>query len=187
MKIEATSLPGVLLLTPVIYRDDRGAFSETFNLREFAEAGLPTNWVQDNFSISRKNVLRGIHYQIAQPQGKLVRVTHGAVFDVAVDLRRGSPAFGRHLAVELSGEDGKMLWIPPGLGHAFLVLSEVAGFAYKVTDYYSPAAERTILWSDPDLAISWPVAEGDAIVSAKDKNGCRLQAAELGERLGPFS
>jgi dTDP-4-dehydrorhamnose 3,5-epimerase len=178
MKIEATSLPGVLMLTPAIYRDDRGAFSETFNLRQFTEAGLPTNWVQDNFSISRKNVLRGIHYQIVQPQAKLVRVTHGKVFDVAVDLRRSSPAFGRHVAVELSEENGKMLWIPEGFGHAFLVLSEVAGFAYKVTDYYSPEGERTILWSDPELAIPWPVAEGDAIVSAKDRNGVRLQVAE---------
>jgi dTDP-4-dehydrorhamnose 3,5-epimerase len=179
MKIEATSLPGMLLLTPAIYRDDRGAFFETFNLRQFAEAGLPTNCVQDNFSLSKKNVLRGIHYQIVQPQGKLVRVTHGSVLDVAVDLRRSSPTFGRHMAVELSGEDGKMLWIPEGFGHAFLVLSEVAGFAYKVTDYYSPEGERTILWNDPELAIPWPVAEGDAIVSAKDKNGVRLQVAEV--------
>jgi len=179
MKIEATTLPGVLLLTPAIYRDDRGAFSETFNLRQMTEAGLPTNWVQDNFSISKKNVLRGIHYQIVQPQGKLVRVTHGTVLDVAVDLRRSSPAFGRHVAVELSRENGKMLWIPAGFGHAFLVLSEVAGFAYKVTDYYAPKAERTILWSDPDLAIPWPVAEGDVIVSDKDRNGAPLQLAEV--------
>jgi dTDP-4-dehydrorhamnose 3,5-epimerase len=179
MKIEATTLPGVLLLTPAIYRDDRGAFSETFNLRLMTEAGLPTNWVQDNFSISKKNVLRGIHYQIVQPQGKLVRVTHGTVLDVAVDLRRSSPAFGRHVAVELSRENGKMLWIPAGFGHAFLVLSEVAGFAYKVTDYYAPKAERTILWNDPDLAIPWPVAERDAIVSEKDRKGARLKLAEV--------
>ena len=135
--------------------------------------------MQDNFSISKKNVLRGIHYQIVQPQGKLVRVTHGTVLDVAVDLRRSSPAFGRHVAVELSGENGKMLWIPEGFGHAFLVLSEVAGFAYKVTDYYAPKAERTILWSDPDLAIPWPVAEGDAIVSEKDRKGVSLRDAEV--------
>ncbi len=179
MKIEATSLPGVLLLTPKIYRDDRGAFFETFNLRQFAEAGLPTNWVQDNFSLSKKNVLRGIHYQIVQPQGKLVRVTHGSVFDVAVDLRRSSPAFGRYMTVELSGENGKMLWIPEGFGHAFLVLSDEAGFAYKVTDYYSPEGERTILWNDSDLAIPWPVAETDAIVSEKDRNGARLRDAEV--------
>jgi dTDP-4-dehydrorhamnose 3,5-epimerase len=179
MKIEETSLPGVLVLTPAIYRDDRGAFIETFNLRGMAEAGLPTNWVQDNFSISKKDVLRGIHYQIKQPQGKLVRVTHGAVLDVAVDLRRSSPAFGKHVAAELSGENAKMMWIPEGFGHAFLVLSAEAGFAYKVTDYYSPAGERTIVWNDPDLAIEWPIAAADAIVSEKDKNGTRFRDAEV--------
>ncbi len=179
MKIETTSLPGVLLLTPAIYRDERGAFSEMFNARDFAEAGLPTNWVQDNFSISGKNVLRGIHYQITQPQGKLARVTHGAVFDVAVDLRRSSPGFGRYAAVELSGEDGRMLWIPEGFGHAFLVLSDVAGFAYKVTDYYSPAGERTILWNDLELGIPWPIAPKDLIISAKDRAGARVRDAEV--------
>jgi dTDP-4-dehydrorhamnose 3,5-epimerase len=179
MKIETTSLSGVLLLTPAVYRDERGAFSETFNLRQMTEAGLPTTWVQDNFSLSKKNVLRGIHYQIVQPQGKLVRVTHGAVLDVAIDLRRSSPEFGRHVAVELSGENGKMLWIPEGFGHAFLSLSEVAGFAYKVTNYYAPSGDRTVLWNDPDLAIPWPLAEYDPIVSGKDKNGARLQVAEV--------
>jgi dTDP-4-dehydrorhamnose 3,5-epimerase len=179
MKIEETTLPGVLVLTPKIYSDDRGAFSETFNLRRMAEAGLPTAWVQDNFSASRKNVLRGIHYQIDQPQGKLVRVTHGAVLDVAVDLRRSSANFGKHAALELSAENGKMLWIPEGFGHAFLVLSDVAGFAYKVTDYYSPAGERTILWNDPELAIEWPIAAGDAIVSEKDAKGKLLRDAEV--------
>ncbi len=127
MKIEPTALPGVLELTPAIFCDDRGAFMETFNLRQMTEAGLPDQWVQDNFSISTKNVLRGIHYQITQPQGKLVRVTHGTVLDVAVDLRRSSPKFGKHVAAELSGENGKMLWIPAGFGHAFLVLSKVQG------------------------------------------------------------
>ncbi|MGA3133444.1 MAG: dTDP-4-dehydrorhamnose 3,5-epimerase [Terracidiphilus sp.] len=179
MKVEATRLPGVLLLTPAIYRDDRGAFWETFNSRQMAEAGLPTNWVQDNFSLSKKNVLRGIHYQIAQPQGKLVRVTHGAVLDVAVDLRRSSPMFGHHVAVELSGEDGKMLWIPEGFGHAFLVLSEVAGFAYKVTDYYAPSGERTILWNDPEIGIRWPVEAAEAVVSQKDAAGKLLREAEV--------
>lgn len=179
MKIEATSLPDVLLLTPAIYRDERGGFSETFNLREFAKAGLPTNWVQDNFSTSKKNVLRGIHYQIAQPQGKLVRVTHGAVLDVAVDLRRRSATFGRHAVVELNGESGQMLWIPAGFGHAFLVLSDEAGFAYKVTDYYSPAGERTIAWDDPELGILWPIALEEAIISAKDRAGARLSDAEV--------
>lgn len=179
MKIRETSLPGVLVLTPTIYRDDRGVFFETFNLRRMAESGLPEEWAQDNFSLSKKNVLRGLHYQMEQPQGKLVRVTHGAVLDVAVDLRRGSPTFARHVAVELSGENGEMLWIPKGFGHGFLVLSEVAGFAYKVTDYYSPAAERTIAWNDPDLAIPWPVAAEDAIVSDKDRRGAMLRDAEI--------
>ena len=179
MRIETTSLPGVLLLTPAIYRDGRGAFMETFNLRQMAEAGLPEKWVQDNFSISKKNVLRGIHYQVLQPQGKLVRVTHGAVLDVAVDLRQSSPTFGRHVSVELSGENGAMLWIPEGFGHAFLVLSDAAGFAYKVTDYYSPAGERTIVWNDPELAIPWPIAAADAIVSEKDRKGALLRDAEV--------
>ena len=179
MKITETALPGVLLLEPKIYRDDRGAFMETWNQQSMAKAGLPLNWVQDNFSISRKNVLRGIHYQIIQPQGKLVRVTHGAVLDVAVDLRRGSPSFARHVAVELTGENGEMLWIPPGFGHAFLVLSDAAGFAYKVTDYYSPAGERTILWNDPDLAIPWPISNDSAIVSGKDSIGSPLRDAEV--------
>ena len=181
MNIEETRLPGVLVLSPTIYRDDRGAFLETFNLRQITEAGLPKNWVQDNFSLSKKNVLRGIHYQVTQPQGKLVRVTHGAVLDVAVDLRRGSPAFGKHVAVELSGENGKMLWIPAGFGHAFLVLSDVAGFAYKVTDYYSPSSERTIVWNDPEIGIQWPVKAEDVIVSAKDAQGKMLREAEVFE------
>jgi dTDP-4-dehydrorhamnose 3,5-epimerase len=181
MNIEETRLAGVLVLSPTIYRDDRGAFLETFNLRQITEAGLPKNWVQDNFSLSKKNVLRGIHYQVTQPQGKLVRVTHGAVLDVAVDLRRGSPAFGKHVAVELSGENGKMLWIPAGFGHAFLVLSDVAGFAYKVTDYYSPSSERTIVWNDPEIGIQWPVKAEDVIVSAKDAQGKMLREAEVFE------
>ncbi len=179
MKTESTALPDVLLLTPTFYRDDRGAFAETYNQRRFAEAGLPTNWVQDNFSISKKDVLRGIHYQITQPQAKLVRVTHGAVLDVAVDLRRSSPAFGRHVAVELSEENGRMLWIPEGFGHAFLVLSETAGFTYKVTDYYSPQGERTIRWNDPELAIPWPLLGRTPIVSGKDGQGATLREAEL--------
>ena len=123
---------------------------------EFAQAGLPDNWAQDNFSVSKKNVLRGIHYQVIKPQGKLVRVTSGAVLDVAVDLRRGSPSFAQHVAVELTGEKGEMLWIPEVFGHGFLALTEEVGFAYKVTDFYSPAGERTILWNDPELAIPWP-------------------------------
>ena len=181
MKIEETGLPGVLLLTPTIFGDDRGAFMETFNLRALAAAGLPQTWVQDNFSVSKKNVLRGIHYQIVQPQGKLVWVTHGAVLDVAVDLRRSSASFGKYVAVELSAENGKMLWIPVGFGHAFLVFSEEAGFAYKVTDYYAPAGERTIVWNDPDLAIEWPVQATDVIVSDKDRKGATFQSADAFE------
>ena len=179
MKVEETSLPGVLVITPRIFNDNRGSFWETWNVKSFTDAGLPSTWVQDNFSLSKKSVLRGLHYQTIQPQGKLVRVTHGAVLDVAVDLRRGSPTFAKHVAVELTGENGKMLWIPEGFGHGFLVLSDVAGFAYKVTDSYCPAGERTIVWNDPDLAIAWPIASDAAIVSDKDRQGATLQNAEV--------
>jgi dTDP-4-dehydrorhamnose 3,5-epimerase len=179
MKIEETSLPGVLLITPKIHSDNRGAFWETWNQKAFESAGLPTTWVQDNFSVSKKNVVRGIHYQILQPQGKLVRAAHGAVFDVAVDLRRNSPSFGKHVGVELNEENGRMLWIPEGFGHAFLVLSEVAGFAYKVTDFYNPAGERTIVWNDTDLGIAWPIKPAEAIVSEKDAKGATFQTAEV--------
>jgi dTDP-4-dehydrorhamnose 3,5-epimerase len=144
-----------------------------------ADAGLPGPWVQDNFSSSRKNVLRGIHYQVIQPQGKLIRVARGVVFDVAVDLRRGSPTFAKHLAIELNGESGEMLWIPEGFGHGFLALTESVGFSYKVTDYYSPQGERTILWNDPELAIPWPIAPEVAIVSDKDRAGVPLRDAEI--------
>lgn len=179
MKLRETSLPGVVVIVPAVFRDSRGIFFETYNERRMMDAGLPGHWAQDNFSLSNKNVLRGIHYQISQPQGKLVRVTHGRVLDIAVDLRRSSPAFGRHVAVELSAENSEMLWIPEGFGHGFVVLSDEAGFAYKVTDYYSPAAERTILWDDPDLAIPWPVGSGDLVISDKDRQGLKLRDAEL--------
>jgi dTDP-4-dehydrorhamnose 3,5-epimerase len=178
MKVDETSLPGVLLLTPAIHRDSRGAFWETWSLKDMDVAGMPATWVQDNFSLSKKNVLRGIHYQTVQPQGKLVRVTHGAVLDVAIDLRRSSPMFGKHVAVELRGDNGQMLWIPEGFGHAFLVLSDVAGFAYKVTNPYCPQGERTIVWNDPELAIPWPVDSETAIVSDKDRNGATFALAE---------
>lgn len=179
MKIQPTSLPEVLLLTPIIYRDGRGSFHETWNQRAMTDAGLPAQWVQDNSSVSKKNVLRGIHYQIIQPQGKLVRVAWGAVLDVAVDLRRSSSNFGRHVAVELTGENGEMLWIPQGFGHAFLALTETVGFAYKVTDYYSPAGERTIPWNDSDLAIPWPIDPAEVLVSDKDAKGAPLRDAEV--------
>jgi dTDP-4-dehydrorhamnose 3,5-epimerase len=179
MNITETSIPGVLLITPKIFKDDRGAFWETYNERLAEQAGMPTQWVQDNFSLSQKNVLRGLHYQITQPQGKLVRVTHGAVIDVAVDLRRSSATFGKHVAAELTGENGRMLWVPAGFGHGFLTLSDNVGFAYKVTDYYSPAGERTILWNDPDIAIKWPIDTANAIVSGKDRQGATLRDAEV--------
>jgi len=179
LKITETSLPGVLVLTADIYRDSRGAFLETWNQARMAEAGLPSTWVQDNYSISKKNVIRGIHYQTIQPQGKLVRVAQGAVLDVAVDLRRHSATFGKHVAVELTGENGQMLWIPEGFGHGFLALSDVVGFAYKTTDYYCPAGERTIVWNDPDLAIDWPVAPESVIVSGKDLQGATFGQAEV--------
>jgi dTDP-4-dehydrorhamnose 3,5-epimerase len=179
MKVTETGLPGALILTPNIYRDNRGAFCETWNLRGMVEAGLPSTWVQDNFSVSKKDVVRGIHYQTIQPQGKLVRVTHGAVLDVAVDLRRSSHTFAKHVAVELTEENGQMLWIPEGLGHAFLALTDEVGFAYKVTDYYCPAGERTIVWNDADLGIPWPVSRENAIVSEKDLKGAPLHDAEV--------
>lgn len=181
MKIQRTSLPGVLLIEPRKFSDPRGAFWETYNERVLAEAGLPTEWKQDNTSVSAKNVVRGIHYQITQPQGKLVRVTYGKVYDIAIDLRRKSPTFGRHFGVELSEANGLMLWIPPGFGHGFAVLSDKAGFAYKVTDYYSPVGERTILWNDPALGIVWPMPESYAIVSSKDQQGALLKDAEVFE------
>jgi dTDP-4-dehydrorhamnose 3,5-epimerase len=179
MKIAETSLPGVLLLTTPVFKDDRGFFLESFNLRKMTEAGLPVTWAQDNLSHSRKNVLRGIHYQVIQPQGKLVWVVQGTVLDVAVDLRKSSPHFGRHVTMELNAGSGEMLWIPPGFGHAFLVLSDTAGFAYKVTDYYSAAGERTIAWNDPELAIPWPVVADEIIVSEKDRKGLKLLDADV--------
>jgi dTDP-4-dehydrorhamnose 3,5-epimerase len=179
MKIVETALPEVLLLQARVFSDDRGLFFESYNHQAMAEAGLPTEWVQDNTSISKKNVLRGIHYQIIQPQGKLVWVAQGAVLDVAVDLRRSSPFFGRHVAVELRSGTGDMLWIPPGFGHGFVVLSDSASFAYKVTDYYCAAGERTILWDDPALDIQWPVGAADVILSPKDREGLPLGQAEV--------
>ena len=177
--IEQATPSDVLLLNPKIYRDARGAFQETWNLRTMADLGLPEHWVQDNFSVSKRHVLRGLHYQLTQPLGKLVRVAFGAVLDVAVDLRRSSPQFGRHHLFELNDENGRILWIPPGFGHGFLVLSEQAGVSYKVTDYYSPAGERTVRWNDPELAIPWPVSASEVILSDKDARGALLHEAEL--------
>jgi dTDP-4-dehydrorhamnose 3,5-epimerase len=179
MNLTETELPSVVVITPSIYRDGRGAFWETWNQRKMEESGLPSIWLQDNFSVSKRNVVRGIHYQVIQPQGKLVRVTHGAALDVAVDLRRSSTHFGKHVAVELSGDNGLMLWIPEGFGHAFQVLSDVAGFAYKTTDYYCPEGERTIVWNDAELGIPWPVSGDEAIVSEKDQKGASFREAEV--------
>jgi len=178
MDVLETTLPGVLILEPKVYGDARGFFMESYNRRRFAELGLPTEFVQDNHSRSARHVLRGLHYQIRQPQGKLVRVVRGAVFDVAVDLRRASPRFGRWVGVELSEDNRRMLWIPPGFAHGFLVLSETADFLYKTTDYYAPAYERCIRWDDPDIGIAWPLA-GEPVLSTKDREGRLLREAEV--------
>jgi dTDP-4-dehydrorhamnose 3,5-epimerase len=177
MKVTPTAIPDVLLLEPKVFGDSRGFFFESFNQRAFEAAiGCPAQFVQDNHSRSGRGVLRGLHYQIEQPQGKLVRVVAGAVFDVAADIRPGSPTFGRWVGVELTADNQQQLWIPPGLAHGFLVLSETAEFLYKTTDYYAPAHERCILWSDPSLDIRWPLAE-PPILSNKDAAGLSLTAA----------
>ncbi|MDO4724181.1 MAG: dTDP-4-dehydrorhamnose 3,5-epimerase [Comamonadaceae bacterium] len=180
----ATAIPDVLILEPKVFGDARGFFLESFNARTFAQAtGLQLNFVQDNHSRSRKGVLRGLHYQLQQPQGKLVRVVRGAVFDVAVDIRRGSPTFGRWVGVELSEDNQRQLWVPPGLAHGFVVLSDSADFLYKTTDYYAPEHERSIAWNDPDIGIAWPLAEHgieQPQLSDKDARALPLAQAELG-------
>lgn len=178
MKVESTSIPDVLVLTPKVFSDERGSFMETYNLRGLREAGIRDTFVQDNYSVSRRNVLRGLHYQIQNPQGKLIRVTVGEIYDVAVDLRRASPTFGKYVALNLSAENRKSLWLPAGFAHGFFVLSDSAEVTYKTTDYYLPEAERTIAWNDPDLAIEWPVLPESLIVSAKDRNGTPFRKAE---------
>jgi dTDP-4-dehydrorhamnose 3,5-epimerase len=176
--VTPTAIPEVLLIEPKVFGDARGFFLESWNARAFAAAGVPATFVQDNHSRSPRGVLRGLHYQIVQPQGKLVRVVAGEVFDVAVDLRRASPTFGRWVGERLSGENKRMLWIPPGFGHGFLVLSASADFLYKATDYYAPEHERVIAWDDPDLAIAWPL-EGAPTLSARDTTGARFGGAEV--------
>jgi len=179
MNIVKTAIPGVLILEPRVFGDERGFFYESFNQKVWQEiTGLQTIFVQDNHSRSARNVLRGLHYQIKQPQGKLVRVVSGEVFDVAVDIRVGSPTFGRWAGVELSAENKRMLWIPEGFAHGFLVLSEFAEFLYKTTDYWAPQYERTILWNDPDLAIAWPL-QNQPILSDKDSKGLTFKEAVL--------
>lgn len=176
MRVTPTEIPAVLLIEPKVFGDERGLFFESWNRRTLAEAGLDVDFVQDNHSRSVRNVLRGLHYQVARPQGKLVRVTEGEVFDVAVDLRAHAPTFGQHVAMTLSAANRKMLWIPPGFAHGFLVVSEAAEFLYKTTDYWFPEHERTLLWSDPALAIAWPLA-GAPTLAAKDAAGTPLAAA----------
>ncbi len=182
MNARPTAIDGVLILEPAVFGDARGFFSESYNRRTFAAAtGIDPDFVQDNHSRSGKGVLRGLHYQTRQPQGKLVRVTQGLVFDVAVDIRRESATFGRWVGVELSGENHRQLWIPPGLAHGFLVLSDHADFLYKTTDYYAPGHERCIAWDDPAIGIEWPlVARGIAapVLSAKDRGGVSLAEAD---------
>jgi dTDP-4-dehydrorhamnose 3,5-epimerase len=177
MQITPTAIPDVKLIEPKVFGDARGFFFESYNLRLFASAGLDVEFVQDNHSRSHRGVLRGLHYQIEHAQGKLVRAIAGAVFDVAVDLRRGSQTFGEHVAIELSADNKKMLWIPPGFAHGFIVVSEAADFVYKTTDYWYPEHERTLLWSDPALHIRWPLASAP-IVTPRDAAGSPLAAAE---------
>ena len=179
MKVIATDLPGVLLLEPAVHRDARGFFLESWNAATFREAsGLDVNFVQDNHSRSARHVLRGIHYQIQHPQGKLVRVVSGAVWDVAVDLRRSSPHFGRCTAVELSAENHRQLWIPPGFGHAFVALSEFADFLYKTTEFRHAEHERSLRWDDPALAIRWPLDQ-PPVLAPKDAAAPLLAAAQV--------
>ena len=180
MQVEQTSLPGVVILTPHVFGDDRGFFMESFNQKAFAEAtGCQREFVQDNHSRSRQGVLRGIHYQLEQPQGKLVRVAQGRVWDVTVDLRRDSAHYGQWVGVELSADNNRQLWVPEGFGHAFVVMSETADFLYKTTDYYHPESERCIRFDDPDLGIEWPALPVAFALSAKDQEGSSLVSADV--------
>ena len=180
MKATPTEIPDVMVIEPKVFGDARGFFFESFNQKLFDEAiGKHVEFVQDNHSRSAKGVLRGLHYQIQQPQGKLVRVTRGAVFDVAVDIRKSSPTFGRWVGVELSAENNKQLWIPIGFAHGFLVLSESADFLYKTTDYYAPAHERSIIWNDAHIAIKWPSLSEPPTLSVKDQGGSGLNQSQV--------
>ncbi len=180
MKVTSCAIADVLLIEPKVFGDERGFFFESFNQKAFNEAtGLAVNFVQDNHSKSARNVLRGLHYQIKQAQGKLVRVIAGEVFDVAVDIRRCSPTFGQWVGEVLSADNKRQLWVPPGLAHGFVVLSESAEFLYKTTDYYAPEFERSIAWNDPTLAIEWPSLSGAPLLSGKDAKGVSFLQAEL--------
>jgi len=173
-----TAIPDVLIIEPKVFGDERGFFFESFNRRQFAELiGRNVDFVQDNHSRSAKNVLRGLHYQIQQPQGKLMRVVQGTVFDVAVDICRSSPTFGQHVAVELSAENKRMLWVPEGFAHGFVVVSDTAEFLYKTTDYWAPVFERSLAWNDPAIGIQWPI-QGEPSLSVKDQQAKALAEAE---------
>jgi len=178
MNFMSSSISDLLIIQPKVFEDERGFFFESYQQERFAAAGVPVDFVQDNHSRSRQGVLRGLHYQIRQPQGKLVRVIAGEIFDVAVDLRSSSPTFGQWMGINLSAQNKTMLWIPPGFAHGFYVLSEWAEFLYKATDYYAPQWERTVLWNDPVLNIQWPIGSGP-VVSQKDATGIRFSQAEL--------
>jgi dTDP-4-dehydrorhamnose 3,5-epimerase len=173
-----TSLKDVVILEPKVFGDERGFFLEAYNEETFGKLGLPTRFMQDNHSGSRKGVLRGLHYQLKQPQGKLVRALRGAIYDVAVDLRRDSPQFGQWFGTELSAENRRMLWVPPGFGHGFLVTSDFAEVSYKATELYAPAFERSVLWNDPAIGIEWPL-DGEPTLSEKDRAGLLLAEAEI--------
>ena len=183
MKVTELELPGVLLLEPKIYGDERGFFLETWQARRYAEAGLPQRFVQDNLSRSTHGVLRGLHYQLQRPQGKLVWVIEGEVFDVAADVNPDSPTYGRHVAVTLSDRNRAQLWVPPGYAHGFVVLSESVYFAYKCTDYYAPELERGVHWNDPTLAIEWPVE--DPVLNDRDAAWPTLEEAQQQDLPGP--
>jgi dTDP-4-dehydrorhamnose 3,5-epimerase len=179
MQFQPTTIPDIILITPKVFGDERGFFMETYQTRLFAEAGIQAQFVQDNHSRSKQGVLRGLHYQLRQTQGKLVRVVIGGIFDVAVDIRRSSPTFGKWVAVHLSAENRQQLWVPPGFAHGFYVLSEWAEVLYKATDFYSPQWERSILWNDPAIGIDWPLlAEAPLSLSTKDEQAQLLQEAE---------
>lgn len=182
MKATPTAIPEVLIIEPKVFGDARGFFYESFNGKAFDEAvGRHVEFVQDNHSRSAKGVLRGLHYQIQQPQGKLVRVVRGAVFDVAVDIRKSAPTFGKWIGVELSEDNHRQLWVPPGFAHGFLVLSDTADFLYKTTDYYAPSYERCIAWNDKDIAIDWPDIGMEPVLSSKDAAGKGLYQADVFE------
>lgn len=175
MQVEETSLPGVLLIKPRVFADARGFFKETYHQQKYRDAGIPLEFVQDNLSRSGRGTLRGLHFQRNHPQGKLVQVLRGAVLDIAVDVRRGSPHFGQWVAMELSEENHTQAYVPPGFAHGFVVLSETADFAYKCTDFYHPEDERTLLWNDPAVGVEWPELDSPFLLSEKDRQGTPLE------------